>query len=288
MREDTRREVAPRPCRTQRAAAAAALAAALGLGVAVTGFLDAGADQAALAAAIRDTSARNDAGFPLARPLVGGRPVWTLPGHNPADRSLQVRLDDVPLDTGGTATVTVDAAAARWDRDAGLLHVTDATIALELGADALGRPFGLTGSYLTAFDDGSLAGAPEDRARLSGRTAGSSGVPAETVAWTLRLRLDAGRAAVVIQEPDHSTAGTALVEGLPSRDQSHPIPDGPPAARPGDALVIDASAMPLGARPNGVFAHARTLTVTAHLERASFPPAELAQPLRFHRETDAH
>lgn len=261
---------------------------AVALTVSVAGLVGAGRGQAALATAIRDSSARSAEGFPLARPLVGGGPTWALPGGGTDFAPVDIRIDDVPLAGGGAGTVTLVADSAHWDRDTGLLHVRDATVALELGADALARPLGLTGAYLTAFADGSLAGGAEDRARLSGRTAPTPGGPAggEKAAWELRVGLDGDRATAVIQQPDRSTAGTDLTEG-PTGDGAGAPSAGPPA-RPGDGLAFDAAALPLDTPPTEVFVRARTLTVSAHLDTAAFPPAALAEPRRFHRTSAEH
>lgn len=290
---------APRAHRARRrvvAFATVAIVLILTAGVGVLGLYGAGQREAELATAIRSGAARTSQGLPLSLPQVSLSPRWMLPwsaaSHGPDLGALSVRIEDVALSSGATATATLSAAHARWS--GGTVQATDGQVTIELGADALGRPLGLRSAYLTAFSDGSLAGAEEDRARLAGRlVAPSPDIADLPVAWEVQLHSPTaepgtppGVATATVLGDDRSPAGRKLRgDAGDAGDTATALPELPP---PGTQFRFDAGVMPLDLPPEHISVRARTVTLTARFAFLEFDPAALAAPRHFNVQTSDH
>ncbi|HJE89939.1 MAG TPA: hypothetical protein K8V11_02865 [Dietzia timorensis] len=250
--------------------------------------------QSTLAHAIRPAAS------PLPPVQVNTSPWWTLQPGTRDWTDLSIRAQEVPMqaDTAGgrsvpsgVATVYLDAGEARLDGDE--LVVSDGTVRVELGAQAIGTPLGLCSAFLSAFDDGSLAGAPEQRARLAGRllapeAAGDGGAAANagscvdaSAAFAMDLRAGGGAASAVITEQDTSAAGRRLSENVPGdeTDATTHWPGATPAT--GDELRFDAASMPLGLPPERIEARAHSLWLETEFDELRFSPRELAGGLTY-------
>ena len=241
---------------------------------------------------------------PAASPLppvqVNASPRWTT---NPDGREwtdLSIRAQEVPMQAesaggrfvpSGVATVYLDAREGRFDGD--VLVVSEGTVRVELGAQAVGTPLGLCSAFLSAFDDGSLIGAPGQRARIAGRllspeAEGDRGAAANagscvdaSAAFAMDLRAEDGAASAVIAEQDTSAAGRRLSERVPG-DGTTPATDCPGATpSAGDELRFDAASMPLGQPPDRIEARAHSLWLEAEFDELRFSPRELAGGLTY-------
>lgn len=249
--------------------------------------------QSTLAHAIRPAAS------PLPPVQVNAAPRWTLHPGGREWTDLSIRAQEVPMQAdstdgryvpSGVATVYLDAREGRLDGDE--LVVSDGTVRVELGAQAIGTPLGLCSAFLSAFDDGSLVGAPEQRARIAGRllapeAAGDPGAATNagscvdaSAAFAMDLRAERGTASAVTAEQDTSAAGRRLSQHVPgAEDGSTDWPGGTPLS--GDSLRFDAASMPLGLPPERIEARAHSLWIEAEFDELRFSPRELSGGLTY-------
>lgn len=264
------------------------------LAFSLAGMYLAAQGQSTLAHAIRPAAS------PLPPVQVNASPRWTLHAGTRDWADLSIRAQQVPMQAdsadgphvpSGVATVYLDAREGHLDGDD--LVVSSGTVRVELGAQAIGTPLGLCSAFLSAFDDGSLVGAPEQRARIAGRllapeAAGGSGAAANagscvdaSAAFAVDLRAGAGSASAVIAEQDTSAAGRRLSERVPGdgTDTTTHWPGAAPQA--GDELRFDAASMPLDLPPERIEARAHSLWLEADFDELRFSPRELAGGLTY-------
>lgn len=264
------------------------------LAISLAGMYLAAQGQSTLAHAIRPAAS------PLPPVQVNASPRWTLHTGTRDWTDLSIRAQQVPMQAdsadgphvpSGVATVYLDAREGHLDGDQ--LVVSGGTVRVELGAQAIGTPLGLCSAFLSAFDNGSLVGAPEQRARIAGRllapeAAGDSGAAANagtcvdsSAAFAMDLRTEAGVASAVIAEQDTSAAGHRLSERVPGdgTDTTTHWPGAAPQA--GDELRFDAASMPLDLPPERIEARAHSLWLEADFDELRFSPRELAGGLTY-------
>lgn len=263
------------------------------LAIVLAGMFGAAKGQTALAHSIRPAAS------PLPPVQVNASPRWTLDTGGRQWEHLSIRAQEVPMqpssgnDTAsGVATVYLDADSGRLDGDE--LVVRSGTVRVELGAQTIGTPLGLCSAFLSAFDNGSLIGAPEQRARIAGRllapdAAAERGPAANagscvdaSASFELDLQASGGSASAVIGDRDLSAAGRRLSERVPGADDTTTDwPGQTPSG--GDTLDFDAATMPLGVAPERIEARAHSLWLVAEFDELRFPPGELTAGLTFSR-----
>ena len=194
------------------------------------------------------------------RPLGGGvpAPVVMFTGspfgaRTPVDEGLRypgvrIRVARVPRPLVGpvTVTLTADDVLIPTDRHAPVI-AHGARVAVLIGGDALGRALGDRDVLLSNDDDSSLAGRPEELARIG--YAGHDGGPAPTV--RVRLVCDEHGARLVPEDP------------------------APPGAEP-RGIVFPPDLLPLGARVDSLSIHGGTITASGPVPDPHLYPAELA------------
>lgn len=291
---------APRTRRLARRAGYGALLVVTTIfAVAVAGLVVAGSHQATLASAIRP------GGDPRPPASVLGSPVWTLSTSSVREWSgVEIAVPEVPVAISGadkagggprpatTATVHLTADSLEFDAgdggraDGKTVVARGGSVSLEFGSQELGTPFGLCAAHLTAFENGSLVGGAEPRARIGGRilrpelagdpaaatTAGACGD--EDAAFEVGLRSGEGSASAVINGVDRSLAG----RGQSSADDGQGVP-GSPSSLVGRGVGFGSRSIPLGLPPTGIEARAHTIVVSARFDEVEFAPADLAASL---------
>lgn len=259
----------------------------------VAGLFGAAKGQTALSHSIRPAAS------PLPPVQVDASPRWTFDTGAREWHNLAINAQEVPIQpegdlpaASGVATVYLDAAEGRLDGDE--LVVRSGKVRVELGAQSIGTPLGLCSAFLSAFDNGSLIGAAEQRARIAGRllapedggargNAANAGSCADASAsFELKLQAGEGAASAVIARQDLSAAGQRLSERVPGAGDGTTdwLGEGPVE---GDRLDFGADAMPLGLAPERIEARAHSLWLEAEFDELRFPAGDLVDGLTYSR-----
>lgn len=161
---------------------------------------------------------------------------------------VRIRVAGVPRPAVGPVTVSFTAEDVHLPFDGRSPMTTrGGRVAVQLGDDAIGRVLGMRDVQVSNADDSSLAGRPEELARIGvGPRGGGPDRPVE-----VRLVCD--------------DRGARLV----------PVDPAPPGAERFD-LPLPADLLPLGARVDSLSIHGGTITASGPAPRPSLHPAELA------------
>lgn len=234
--------------------------------VAVLAVVAGGAVVAEMVTASRieaDLSGRIDPGIPGSGPpsvRIGGGPGSRWSGPDTL-HSVAIRIEGVERPGLGATAVEAVATDVSVPRDhAGPLTAEEVTVSVQITGESLGPALGMRDVLVGAADDPSLAGGPENRARVTGTLVGSE----VRVSAFVDLVVDDLGARLV---PDAPATGPA---GFPDGD-------GELALRR-TALTLDPHVLPLGVEVQTLTVTGGTITAAGDGGPGTAPLDGLARP----------